>query len=93
MGCENRDGAAHLHGDIPRSLLHRVGGAERAVPCPHGGLGHVREWRVDHVKQALILREADAERHRDHAQRDDHPRAQFVEVIDDAQVGIVGDAP
>ena len=70
-----------------------VGGAERAVACPHLFLGLVGERLVDDVKQRVVLPHAEAKRHGERRQRDDQPRAQLLKVIDDADAIFIPDAP
>ena len=72
-------------------LLDGVGGAERAVAGPDLFLGLVRQRPVDDVKQRVVLPHAEAERDRDRRQRDDQPRAQLLEVADDAEPLLVAD--
>ena len=66
-----------------RVLLHLVGRAERPVARPHLLLRLVRERRVDDAKQRVVLPHAEAERDGDRRERDDEPRAQLMQVLDD----------
>src|SRR5207245_9767865 len=74
-----------------RALLDRVGRAQRAVAGPHLTFRLMCKRPVDDAEQSVVLPKRQAEREGDRGQRDDHPRAQLVQVLDDAHAVLVAD--
>ena len=80
-----------LRGDVTGAALDGVGRAERSVAGAYLLLGLMGQRHVDQVQQLVVLPEADAERDRNRDQRNDQPRAELVEVADDAELIAVPD--
>ena len=59
------------------------------MAVPYLLLGVVRERLVNDVPQLVVLPETDASRDPDCEQTDDQPRPRLLEVVHDAQFGVV----
>jgi hypothetical protein len=82
-----------LYGDVAGVTLDLVGRSQRPVPIAHLLLGLMREWAVDEAQQRVVLPEAEAEGDREDGQGHEQAGAKLVEMIHDAQLLVVADAP
>ncbi|HEX4116912.1 MAG TPA: hypothetical protein VHY18_13680 [Solirubrobacteraceae bacterium] len=69
-----------------------VGSAEWTLAGAHLLLGLVGKRRVDDAQQLMVLPHAEPKRQRDRGDRDDQPRAQLAQVVDEAEPLLIADA-